>query len=47
MQMPKKKPTKKVYRDAGTGQFVPPAEVKKHPKTTVTETVKVPPKKKT
>ena len=39
-------PTKKIHRDAGTGQFVTPAEVKKHPKTTVTETVKVPPKKK-
>jgi hypothetical protein len=33
--------TKKVYRSAETGQFVKQAEVKKHPKTTVTETVKV------
>jgi hypothetical protein len=37
--------TKKVYRSAENGQFVPPSEVKRHPKTTVTETVKVPPKK--
>lgn len=44
--MPKKQPTKKIHRDARTGQFVPPAEVKRHPKTTVTETVRVPPKKK-
>ena len=37
--------TKKVHRSADTGQFVSPAEVKKHPKTTVTETVKTTPKK--
>ncbi len=38
--------TKKIHRSADTGQFVSPSEVKKHPKTTVTETVKVPKKKK-
>ena len=37
--------TKKIHRSADTGQFVTPAEVKTHPKTTVTETVKVTPKK--
>ena len=44
--MAKKQPTKKVNRDAGTGQFVREDYAKKHPKTTVTETVKTPPKKK-
>ncbi len=39
--------TKKVYRSAETGEFVPKKEVEKHPKTTVTETVKTkPPTKK-
>jgi hypothetical protein len=33
------KPTK-VNRDAGTGQFVTEDYTKKHPKTTVTETIK-------
>jgi hypothetical protein len=37
--------TRKIHRDAGTGQFVPAKEVKKHPKTTVTETVKITKKK--
>lgn len=32
---------KKVTRDAGTGRFVPQGEVKKRPRTTVTETVPV------
>lgn len=41
------KPTKtrKVNRDAGDGQFVSDEEVKDHPDTTVTETVKSPSKK--
>lgn len=38
--------TRKIRRSADTGQFVTPSEVKKHPKTTVTETVKMPTKKK-
>lgn len=38
-------PKQKVVRDAGTGQFVKPEEAKKRPRTTVTETVKIPPKK--
>ncbi|EEY89627.1 hypothetical protein HMPREF0017_01931 [Acinetobacter lwoffii SH145] len=32
--------TKKVSRDAGTGRFVTEGYAKKHPKTTVTETIK-------
>ena len=32
--------TKKVSRSAETGRFVPKAEAKRHPATTVTETVK-------
>lgn len=32
--------TVKVVRDAGTGRFVPPKEAQRHPKTTVTETIK-------
>ncbi|SAU66196.1 hypothetical protein [Klebsiella variicola] len=35
----------KVVRDAGTGQFVKPEEAKRRPGTTVTETVKIPSKK--
>ena len=38
--MAKKSSEKKVVRDAGTGKFVPKQEAKKHPKTTVTETIK-------
>lgn len=38
--------TRKVHRSAETGEFVKESEVKRHPKTTVTETVKVPSKKK-
>jgi len=32
--------TTKVSMDAGTGQFVPKEYAERHPKTTVTETVK-------
>lgn len=38
--------TKKVVRDAGSGRFVKKEAAKTHPKTTVTETIKTPPKKK-
>lgn len=44
--MGKKKRTRKVSRDAKTGQFVTPDYAKKHPSTTVVETVPVPIKKK-
>ena len=37
---------RKVVRDTETGQFVEPGEAKKRPKTTVTETVATPSKKK-
>lgn len=37
--------TRKVVRYAGTGQFVKQEEAKRRPKTTVTETIKVPPTK--
>lgn len=37
--MPNK--TKKVVRDAGTGQFVRKSEAKRRPGTTVTETVRI------
>ncbi|GEM_PF-6167886 len=33
------KKTHKAYRDAITGQFTSKSEVKKHPKTTTTETI--------
>ncbi len=36
--------TKKVHRDAVTGRFVSEDSVRKHPTTTVTETVKLPSK---
>jgi hypothetical protein len=36
----------KQYRDAGTGQYVTHKYADKHPKTTVSETKKEPPKKK-
>ena len=45
MSKKKKEGTRKVCRDAGTGRFVTSDYAKKHPKTTVTETVKKPPKK--
>ena len=38
--------TKKLSRDAGSGQFVTKPYADKHPKTTVTETRKVPSQKK-
>lgn len=44
--MSKKKTTRKIHRSAITGRFVPKDYAKKHPKTTVTETVPVPRKKK-
>jgi len=34
-----------VHRDAGTGQFVKPEYAKNHPKTTVKDTIKTPPKR--
>lgn len=37
--------TKKIHRSAKTGRFVKKGYVKKHPNTTVTETIKVPKKK--
>lgn len=37
---------RKVVRSAITGQFVPEVEAKRHPKTTVTETIKYPKKEK-
>lgn len=37
--------TRQVHRSAVTGRFVPKGYVKRHPKTTVTETVKTPKKK--
>ena len=37
---------KTVHRSSISGQFVTPQEAKRHPKTTETEQVKVPPKKK-
>lgn len=43
--MPKEK-TRKVGRDAGSGQFIPIKEAEKRPKTTVIETVPMPGKKK-
>lgn len=44
--MKKKEPTIIINRDAGTGRFVTEKYVEKHPKTTVTETRKIKPKKK-
>lgn len=43
--MAKKKSTRKVHRDAVTGRFVTEDYTKKHPRTTVTETVKRPKRK--
>jgi hypothetical protein len=43
--MKKKSDPPKRSRDAVTGKFVTPEYVKKHPKTTVTETIKEPKKK--
>ena len=44
--MKKKADIKKISRDAGTGRFVKEEYAKENPKTTVTETVKIKPKKK-
>jgi hypothetical protein len=38
--------TRKISRSAISGKFVKPSTAKSHPKTTVTEIVKTPPKKK-
>jgi hypothetical protein len=47
--MAKKPESRKIGRDASTGQFVPVEQAKRHPRTTTVETIKVsaPPKKKT
>jgi len=37
--------TRKIGRDAKTGQYIPVSEAKKRPNTTVVETIKTPPKK--
>ena len=37
--------TRKVGRDAGTGQFIPVKTAQGRPKTAVVETIKTPPKK--
>jgi hypothetical protein len=48
MPQPKKPKTRKVARDAGTGEFVTKEYAEKHKKTTVEERVPiVPPKRKT
>jgi hypothetical protein len=44
--MANKGKTGKVQRSAVTGQFVTQEYARRHPKTTVTETVKAPPKRK-
>lgn len=38
--------TRKIGRDAKTGEFIPVKEAKRRPTTTVIETIKSPPKKK-
>jgi hypothetical protein len=38
--------TRKIGRDAGSGQFIPVKVAERRPKTTVIETIKTPPKKK-
>lgn len=38
--------TKKIGRDAGSGQFIPVKDAIAHPKTAIVETIKVPPPKK-
>lgn len=43
--MSKKGTTRKIGRDAGTGQFIPVREAEKRPKTTVIETIPKPGKK--
>lgn len=44
--MARKRKTRKIHRSAVTGKFVTKKYVKRHPKTTVTETVKAPRRKK-
>ncbi len=41
-----KKNTRKIGRDARTGEFIPLKEAKRRPSTTVVETIKRPKKKK-
>jgi hypothetical protein len=38
--------TRKIGRDAKTGEFIPVKEAQRRPTTTVIETIKTPPKKK-
>jgi hypothetical protein len=38
--------TRQIARDAATGRFIPLAEARRRPETTVVETVKVAPRKK-
>ena len=38
--------TRKIGRDAKTGEFIPVKEAKRRPNTTVIETITTPPKKK-
>jgi hypothetical protein len=38
-------PTRKIGRDAGSGEFIPVKTARDHPKTAVVETIKVPTKK--
>lgn len=38
--------TRKIGRDAKTGEFIPVKEAQRRPNTTVIETIKTPPKKK-
>jgi len=44
--MSQKKKTRKIGRDARTGQFIPVKKAKKDPSHTVVETIPVPKKKK-
>lgn len=44
--MNKKKNYRKIHRSAITGRFVPENYAKRHPKTTVTETIKIRKRKK-
>jgi hypothetical protein len=46
MQLPRKSATRKVTRDAGTGRFVPAKRAKTAPSRTVTETMRVPRRRK-
>jgi len=44
--MARKRKTRKIHRSAVTGRFVTQEYAKRHPKTTVTETSKAPPRRK-